>query len=289
MTKLTKKTASTEVAVDKDSLAEIQGDSEKYRENLDRSDMSVPFFNILQSQSPQCNKRHERYIEGAEASDVFDTVNQKVFKTRDENDKAIVSIRFLPVFYKRSYVEWIPRSDGGGFVTEWSVADANRAITQRSPEGLEIIQGNSPVGTPGNQLNNTHTHFVYAIDEEEHWPAIITMQMTQIKPSQNWNSLIAKQRLPSGEVAPRFFTIWGATTDIASNEQGSWFKWKFEKAGDVLSEDRMDLYREAKAFADSIIANEVVVDHTKNESVNTLRDDDADSVSDNDGDDEVPF
>ena len=288
MTKLTKKSASTEVTVDQDALSEIQGDSEKYRENLDRSDMSVPFLNILQGQSPQCNKRHDRYIEGAEASDIFDTVNQKVWKTRDADDNSIFTLKVLPVFYKRSYVEWIPRNDGGGFVTEWSVADANRAITQRNSDGLEIVQQNSPVGTPGNQLTNTHSHFVYVVDGDEYWPAIITMQSTQIKPSQNWNSLISKQRLPSGELAPRFFTFWSATTDIASNDQGSWFKWRFEKAGDVLTDDRMDLYREAKAFADSIIANEVVVDHTKNESVNTQTTE-TDAVSGDTDGDEVPF
>lgn len=238
----------------------------EHKETLGKDDMSIPFLQILQSLSPQCTRGEPEYIKGAEPSDLFETVTQTLFKTRDDDDNPIEGVRVLPISYKRSFIEWVPRNQGGGIVQEYSVEDGLSIITQRNENNLDIIQPNSPLGTAGNQLNDTHTHFMFLIKDDGTWePVILTMSSTQIKPSKDLNNMISKQKLPDGRDAPRFFGIYSATTQRRSNDQGSWYIWKFERVSDVLQAGRMDMFRDAKDFVSGIEAGEHKVDYSKME------------------------
>ena len=42
--------------------------------------MQIPFIRILQALSPQLNKQDSLYIKGAEQGDIFNTVNQEIYK-----------------------------------------------------------------------------------------------------------------------------------------------------------------------------------------------------------------
>jgi hypothetical protein len=248
-------------------LDEIAQAGQEYQETLTKDDMSIPFIQILQQLSPQCTKGKPEYIKGAEPSDLFNTVTQQVFKSRDENNNPIEAMRILPIFYKRSFIEWVPRSKGGGIVKEYSVEDGLSIITKRSENNLDIIQVGSPLGTPGNQLNDTHTHFCFQVNNDGTWtPVILTMTSTQIKPSKDLNNLVSNVKLPDGRKAPRFFGIYSVTTQQRTNDQGSWYVWKFEKVSDVLEAGMMDMFRDAKAFLEGIKSGEHKADYSKMES-----------------------
>jgi hypothetical protein len=237
---------------------------EQHKETLTRDDMSIPFIQILQSLSPQCTKGKAEFIKGAEPSDLFNTVTQQIFKTRDEDDDPLVGMKVLPIAYKRSFIEWIPRSKGGGLVAEYTVEEGLSIPTKRNDQNVDIIQEGSPFGTPGNQLSDTHTHFCFQVHEDGTWePVILTMASTQIKPSKDLNNLVSKMKLPDGRAAPRFFGIFSVTTQLRQNDQGSWYIWKFEKVDDVLNAGRMDMFREAKQFAEGVQAGEHKADHAK--------------------------
>ena len=251
---------STEVS----DLDELAAAGQEFKEHLGKDDMSIPFIQILQQLSPQCTKGQPEYIKGAESSQLFNTVTTERWNTRDDDDQPIKPLRMLSITYKRSFIEWVPRAKGGGLVKEWDVDQGLAIITARNEANQDIIQAGSPYGTPGNQLNDTHTHFVFVIREDgSYFPAVLTMSSTQIKPSKNLNSMINDQKLSNGATAPRFFAIWSVTTDQRTNDQGSWYIWKFEKAGDVQGLGMMPMFREAKAFAASVLAGEHKVDHSK--------------------------
>ena len=79
------------------------------------------------------------------------------------------------------------------------------------------------------------------------------------------------------------------TTQRKSNDQGSWYIWKFEKVSDVLAEGSMQMYRDAKTFVEGIQA-ENKADYSKmdgeaNPSTDSSGAGDAGKASD----DEVPF
>ena len=290
----TKKT-STDVAKAKEAqlpaefMDELADAGVEHQEAMGKDDMSIPFLQILQSLSPQCTKGEAEYIKGAEASDLLNTVAQSVIKSRDDDDNAIVATRVLPIHYKRSFIEWVPRTQGGGIVHEYSVEEGLSIITQRSKEtGQDIIQEGSPLGTPGNQLNDTHTHFMFQInDDGTYEPVVLTMSSTQIKPSKDLNNMVSKQVLPDGRKAPRFFGIYDVTTQRKSNDQGSWYVWKFERNGDVLSENMMDMFREAKTFVEGITAGEHKVDHSK--AAGEVNPSTASGDAGGETDEEIPF
>ena len=290
-TKTTKAVAKTKDAgLPAEFLDELAQAGEDHKEALGKDDMSIPFLQILQSLSPQCTKGEPEHIKGAEASDLLNTVTQTLIKTRDDDDNPVQGCQVMPVSYARSFIEWVPRSQGGGIVNEYSVEDGLQIITQRSEEtGQDIIQANSPLGTPGNQLNDTHTHFMFLINEDGTFePVVLTMSATQIKPSKDLNNMVSKQVLPDGRKAPRFFGLYDVTTQRRSNDQGSWYIWKFERNGDVLANDRMDMFRDAKEFVAGIETGEHKVDHSKAAGeVNPSTKDAGDGGEKND--DEVPF
>lgn len=245
-------------------LDEIAGAAQEHQEAMGKDDMSIPFLQILQQLSPQCTKGKPEFIKGAEPSDLFNTVTQQLIKTRDDDDNPVEATRILPIFYKRSFIEWVPRSKGGGIVKEHSVEEGLSIVTKRNDQNLDIIQEGSPLGTPGNQLNDTHTHFAFQILPDGTWtPVILTMSSTQIKPSKDLNNLVSNVKLPDGRKAPRYFGIYSVTTQQRTNDQGSWYIWKFEKVSDVLQSNMMAMFRDAKAFRDGIEAGEHKVDYSK--------------------------
>lgn len=286
------KKPTTEVAKAKEAqlpaefLDELAEAGAEHKEVLSKDDMSIPFLQILQQLSPQCTKGKAEFIKGAEPSDLYNTVTQALYKTRDEDDNAIEApIRILPIHYKRSFIEWVPRSQGGGIVEEYDVATGLSIITARNEANQDIIQKGSPVGKPGNQLNDTHTHFVFVIMPDGTWtPVILTMASTQIKPSKDLNNLVSNVKLPDGRDAPRYFGIYSITTQQRTNDQGSWYVWKFEKVDDVLNAGMMPMFRDAKAFKEGIVAGEHQADYSKMEGEASPKVDDA-AISE----DEVPF
>lgn len=282
-------TKKEEAGLPAELMDELASDAEQYQETMGKDDMSIPFLQILQQLSPQCTKGKAEYIKGAEPSDLFDTVTQRLFKTRDDDDNPIQGVRIMPIHYKRSFIEWIPRNQGGGIVEEYSVEEGLSIITRRNENNLDIIQEGSPLGTPGNQLNDTHTHFVFLINEDGTFePMILTMASTQIKSSKDLNNMVSKHTLPNGSKAARFFGVYSVTTQQRTNDQGSWYVWKFERVDDVVKNpDLMPAYREAKTFLEGIKAGEHKADYSKMEGEANPSTENSEKGSQDD--EEVPF
>ena len=76
-------------------------------ENITNDDITIPRLAIVQAGSPQRKKKDEKYIEGAEEGNIFNTVTNQLYSD---------SITVIPCGYRKSYVEWVPREKGGGLV-----------------------------------------------------------------------------------------------------------------------------------------------------------------------------
>ena len=68
--KVAKKEATELTVVSDDILFEDQGAGQ---EGIDSQDLMIPRITILQSMSPQVNKRDGKHVEGAEVGDIFNT------------------------------------------------------------------------------------------------------------------------------------------------------------------------------------------------------------------------
>jgi len=264
-------------------LDELTADSAQYEEKLGKDDVSIPFLGILQSLSPQCIDGDGAYMEDARPGMFLNNVSMTLYEGKQEG------VLILPLKYNSSYIEWIPRSAGGGFVKEYSIAEGSTINTQLNDINHDIITEDSPLGTPGNQLSLTHTHFVFIVDPKtsSFEPAVISMTATQVKYSKKWNMVISTAKLPTNppRKAPRFFNLYRATTNLEKNDQGSWYTWNIVKDKTVIEQDAsMELYREAKLFVDSINTGDNKADYSKMDTGSGNTDVDPQA-----GDDEIPF
>ena len=204
-------------------------------EDLTQQDVAIPFFVLLQKMSPQLDS-----VEGAKAGQVFNTVTEEVC---DE-------LKVIPCAYKREFVEWTPREQGGGLVAQHSIdSDAVNSAT-RSADGRLI-------SAAGNWLVETAYHFVLAITKNGLERGLITMTSTQLKKNRRWNSLMSgiKLRGPEGTYTPaRYSHIYKLTSAQEKNDKGSWYGWNIEMDSQV---DKQDTYNIAKDFAKSIQSGDV--------------------------------
>ena len=81
-----------------------------------KDDFSIPYLTLLQDLSPQCKKKDGAYIDGAEPGMLFNTVTKEVFDGKE-------GILFQPCATQHVFVEWKPRSAGGGLVAVHQITD----------------------------------------------------------------------------------------------------------------------------------------------------------------------
>ena len=225
-------------------------------ENAGRDDFAIPFLVILQSGSPQCKRSDGAYIPGAAEGMLLNSVTKQVIDTATEQ------VIVVPCAYDRSFVEWVTREDGGGFVRQLPVA-----------QGLELQQQcerdekNRDILPNGHQLNDTRSFYVMVIDDAGNpTPAFLTMTSTQIKKAKQWlmqqNLLKLKDGRGAAYTPPMFAAKWQVTTVPEQNEKGSWYGWAFEFTEFFPSVDD-PTFQAALLFHKSVTKGDVRVDLAK--------------------------
>lgn len=240
MAKSTTKGASpsTAVAPTKKQLPSIKygADAHAGFEGADRASFAIPFLMILQSMSPQTKKSDGAYIKGAEEGMLYNTVANVVYDGE-------AGLRVIPCAFARSFVEWVPREKGGGFVAEHDVVvgEALRAKCHRNEKNADILPN-------GNQLNDTRNHYVLVETSPDRWePMMLSLTSTQIKASRNWMSAMQSECQANG--VPMFALIYRMTTTPQQNDKGSWYGAVFDHEGYVEDEA---VYTKAKQFYEQV-------------------------------------
>ncbi len=212
-------------------------------EEADVDSYAIPFLVILQSGSPQVKKSSGAYIEGAEEGMVLNTVEQKLIN-------AEAGIRLIPCYYRRAFVEWISRDSGGGYVGEYTPAEAPK--TERDSENKDII-----VGTEDHELYDTRYHYCLLVnDDGSTTPVVIAMTRTQVKKSKRWMSQIHNLQIDGAKGKfnpPSFSHIYTLKTIPEQKDEYSWFNWELESpdtlemvSDDELASKAIDFYNACK-------------------------------------------
>ena len=206
-------------------------------DNMGSDDFAMPFLRVLGQLSPEINKRDAKYVEGAEAGMIFNTVTNQTY----DGEKGV---NVLPCGYKREYVEWADRGEGTSApVAIHSVASGIIKDTTRGADWKDRLPN-------GNYLENTASYFVMLEDMTQ---ALITMKSTQLKVSRNWNSMMHSIKLTGKNgnvfVPAGYSHVYNLSTVQQSNDKGTWFGWNVQKIGPVQDKN---LYEAAKQFAGSV-------------------------------------
>lgn len=272
----TKETKDVALASQQTGLAEFMDASDFGGggfEGADADSFAIPFLQVLQKMSPIVDEDHAKYVEGAKAGMLLNSVTQRLYDGK-------AGLFIIPCAYKRSYVMWGGREGDGGFKGEMSVEDFEAAKLDSSRAVL--VDGNWYVPSEDGSVNvkkntyyaDTRQHFVIVIDPEtgEFGRAILSCASSQIKASRKLMTSLQQKKVktPQGmKTPPTFANMVKVTTVGQSNDKGSWSGLNFELTGLVTERD---LYEDARDFYKSIVAGEVNADFSKADSTSAQGD-----------------
>lgn len=216
-------------------------------EGMTSKDMSIPFVSILQSNSPQVE---DKTVEGASPGMLINTLTDELY----DGDKGVP---FLPVHTEEAFVEWKPRTAGGGFV---AVHDVNSELVQAElkkvggrPQGKIILANN-------NELIQTFYAYGLLLDiagKESLGFAVASFTSTKIKPFRDWRSQL---RLLNKGTVPLFANRAVLKSVKQKNDKGTFYNFDIKpligktwKEALISPVDEATLLDEAKGFRELVI------------------------------------
>ena len=196
-------------------------------EDLSTDDLAIPFLNILQDNSPQIKKREGKYVEGAEAGMLFNTVSNEIFDGE-------TGVEVIPCAYQRSLIEWVPREQEGGFVATHDPESGILQQATKNERGQDVLSN-------GNYLANTANHYVLLLSPNHGLTqAVLSMTSTQLKKSRRWNTHMVSKTLQTETGVrpyPSFAFAYRLRTVAESNAKGSWFGFDISEQRPVSTDE----------------------------------------------------
>ena len=221
-------------------------------ENIDKSDLALPFLKLLQSGSDETKKKHAKYVEGAEAGMFYNTVTKKLYSGEK-------GIDVIPVFYKMTYPEWAPFEKREGRPIHNDRGPGIMSQTTQNDRNKDML-------TNGNEIIKTANHFVIILGDRPE-KALMTMKSTQLKVSRSWNSLMEDQfeinpKTNKSVPAPMFSRVYR----LNSVENSGSFTWHGYNINLVKKVDDAGVYQMAKDFHNSLKNSQAKAESTKEDS-----------------------
>lgn len=191
-------------------------------EELDMGDFLRPQMNVLQKMSPAVGE-----VEGAKAGMFY----------MPSTGELAEELTVICAGMQKKFVEWRPRTAGGGFVGEHPADVITTLGLDRDTETGKFI-------TPqGNELIETFDHYCVWIKEDgSPEKVVISCTSTQLKMSRKWHTLMAQRINVGGKIVmvPVFSQVYRLFTVDQSNNKGSWKAMDVEKLN-IIS-DKEDPY-----------------------------------------------
>ena len=145
----------------------FEADADKGSQNMTQEDFALPFLKVLGQLSPEVNKVHARYVEGAEPGMIINSVTNQLYD-------GAKGIDVLPVFYERKLIEWQDRGAGTGAPV--AIHDASSDIMSQTTRD-KSYKDRLP---NGNYIDNTANHYVVVLGDSPQ-TALVSMKSTQLK------------------------------------------------------------------------------------------------------------
>ena len=189
-----------EIALATDKMpAHVKQSAGRGNENVSSDSMTIPRIKLLQKMSPEVDKHHANFIEGADPGDFLNSLTNENYGS----DLYTISVTF-----KDDHVVWKKREAGGGFLgTYRSAAEAETAIKEQDkPDEYDIVQ--------------THSHVLLLKDPKTgvlSMPVIMDFASSKLRVSRSWNSQI---NIKGGD---RFSCLWKLSAVATQNRSGQQF------------------------------------------------------------------
>jgi len=221
-------------------ISDRSADSGLGFENFDPTkDQKIPFIQIIQKQSPECEKRDPKYIDGAEAGDLFNSATRKLYKVGEPEGKPI---KFIPCGHIRVHNEWRKRSEGKGYVKTY--LDNTQPETQDGLDGQKKVK--ELVKNTKHSLVETVMHHVIILDDEEgNYEAVLSMYGGSLGSSRDFTSKLRARKVVGGNgkyTPPVMDNLCELSTTLKQFNEGSAFIF----VANIVGRTADDVYKEAK-------------------------------------------
>ncbi len=211
-------------------------------ENLDASEMLVPFVRMLQALSPAC-------VEGSPAYDAALRPGMIIHTATGEAFPKELGIGFIPCARDAAYTEWVPinpaagTGGGGGFRGTWAHDDPRIAPMIKAQGAFKKL-----VTSEGTELVETRTFYGLVIPRapDGSWQnelatnGVISFSSTQLKKykmivTRLQGLLQGRMRVIDGRKVypPMWSWRWNLGTQPEKNKQGSYYGWRLTLAEDT--------------------------------------------------------
>lgn len=192
------------------------------------SDLTIPFIGILQDMSPEVRKQT---IEGVRPGMILNSVTREITPAIAANHEE--GIVFLPVVKQNVFVEWVPRTKGGGLVAMHSPT-SDLVLENLAKHGGRSM-GPMPLGTVDKEGKGdtelVETVYVYGIrlDADGLTPAddiggVISFTSTKMKVWRQWHT--AMYSIKALKKPPLYAFRARLTTFLDHNKKNQEF-WNF--------------------------------------------------------------
>ena len=120
-------------------------------EETDRDDFKIPFVYLINYGNPELKEGDPKYVKEAKAGMFINSVTRQLYAPGD--------LFVVPCHTRQRFVEWVPRRQGGGYVTEY---EKSNPIVQ---EAIAANDGkiNKDLKNPKNGNDLVQTFTVYAL------------------------------------------------------------------------------------------------------------------------------
>lgn len=199
-------------------------------ENITNKDIIIPRLTILQSLSPQLNKKKSEYIEGSSAGDICDVATGEFFEGE---------VEFLLCHFETMYLEWAPRETGKGLLA----IHLDPLVEERATK----TDSGALVNEAGNLIQKTYQFYGLNVTAGGR-PCFIPMASTQLKVGRKWNTMVKACRMKdeNGEEfdPPTFHQTYRLKSSEEANAKGEWFSWQVIAGTPIQElEDAANLWR----------------------------------------------
>jgi hypothetical protein len=201
-------------------------------ESVGVDDLTIPRIAMIQDLSPQRKADKPEYIEGAKEGMIFNTVSGQLYGS---------DVKVVPCFFRKEWVIWKDRKQGGGFRGAFSTEAAAAAAIGQLEDGDQC------------EVMDTAQHFVIIVSESGAEEAVISMSRSQMKVSRKLNTLV---RMAGGD---RFSGIYEFKVVSDQNAQGQdYYNWGVKRLGFPSQE----VFHKAERLWEAVSSGEKDVDRS---------------------------
>jgi|TARA_R100001530_G_scaffold127638_1_gene96929 hypothetical protein len=220
-------------------------------ENVNASELAIPFLKIASSQTPEVKKGNTKHVEGLEEGMIFNSVTKEFYN----------GIMTVPCFFRSRFVEWEKLGEGTGAPVKIYTPEDVPPLTRSEHDGEDHYMINGQLSKT--YVVRTAEYFVLRLNDDGSFErAQIIMQKTQYKKSRYWNTMMMNQKTNRKDgtlvTLPVFANVYNMKAVREANKKNDWWGWniKLEKSVNGYPNPK-NIVEEAQNFYKLVVSGEI--------------------------------